>query len=58
MMRSPSKRLHSRLALFFGINEQNGLQHVYWGKRIERAEDFSAKHTTTAFSCLLAFAAP
>ena len=35
-----------KISYIFGINEQNGLQHVYWGKHIEREEDFSAVHTS------------
>ncbi|GAC1641602.1 MAG: hypothetical protein NVS9B14_23250 [Candidatus Acidiferrum sp.] len=35
-----------KISYIFGINEQNGLQHVYWGKHIEREADFSAVHTT------------
>jgi alpha-galactosidase len=29
----------------FGINEQNALQNLYWGKKISREDDFSQAHT-------------
>jgi alpha-galactosidase len=30
----------------FGINDQNMLQHVYWGRNVWRDEDFAAAHST------------
>ena len=29
-----------------GINEQNALQNLYWGKKITRDQDFAPAHTT------------
>ena len=29
----------------FGINEQNALENLYWGKKITRDQDFAAAHT-------------
>jgi len=29
----------------FGINEQNALQNLYWGKKITRDQDFAPAHT-------------
>jgi alpha-galactosidase len=31
-----------KITYVFGVNEQNALQHVYWGKRVARVADFSA----------------
>ncbi|HLK05314.1 MAG TPA: alpha-galactosidase [Candidatus Acidoferrum sp.] len=39
-----------KISYVFGINEQNGLQHVYWGKHIEREEDFAAVRTTSEWA--------
>ncbi len=33
-----------------GVNELNGLQHLYWGKRISRVEDFAAAHTREGYA--------
>jgi alpha-galactosidase len=32
-----------------GINEQNALQNLYWGKKIGRDEDFPSAHTARAY---------
>jgi len=34
-----------KITYVFGINEQNGLQHVYWGKHVARDADFSSAHS-------------
>lgn len=33
----------------FGINEQNALQNLYWGKKITRDQDFVSAHTPEAY---------
>src|SRR4051794_37148508 len=33
-----------------GINEQNGVQHVYWGKRVAADNDFAPAHTAEPYS--------
>jgi alpha-galactosidase len=35
-----------KMTYAFGINEQNALQHVYWGKHVARDADFSAVHSS------------
>jgi alpha-galactosidase len=34
----------------FGINEQNALQSLYWGKKITRDQDFAPAHTGEAYA--------
>ena len=33
----------------FGINEQNALQNLYWGRKITRDQDFAPAHTPEAY---------
>jgi len=32
-----------------GVNEQNAIQNLYWGKKITRDQDFAAAHTREAY---------
>ncbi len=34
-----------KVSYVFGINEQNMLQHIYWGAKVGREEDFAAAHS-------------
>ena len=34
-----------KITYVFGINEQNGLQHHYWGKHVARDADFSSAYS-------------
>ena len=34
-----------KVSYVFGINEQDGLQHIYWGGHVPRDADFSSAHT-------------
>ena len=35
----------NRSSYVFGVNEQNALQNIYWGKKITRDQDFATAHT-------------
>jgi len=34
-----------KVSYVFGINEQNMLQHIYWGKHVWREDDFTTAHS-------------
>lgn len=34
-----------KVSYLFGINEQNTLQHIYWGKHVWREDDFTNAHS-------------
>ena len=34
-----------KVSYVFGVNEQGGLQHIYWGGHVSRDADFSSAHT-------------